>query len=305
MMVTDIPCLGLLSPRKLQLFGADANVTEIPRVVCAPDDEFAVVSALVQHLKSHSTDWDFVSWRGLSDTEPVRNLVGAENMIPSASTPDYYLTPTEDFKSSLPRNVKESLRKCYNSLKRDNHEFEFRVVKDVETVDEALETFFRLHASRAAREDTIAHRDNFAIGRARAFLSSYIRAAAAEGHVQVFQLVINRQVVATRIGFVFGTHLYLYFSGYLPEWGKYSVMTTTVWETIQYAIRSGYKVVNLSPGTDVSKTRWRPQEANFSSVTWIAPSIRGPVAHQGFTSLNNLAHKPLFARGLHQIRLDN
>jgi hypothetical protein len=33
-------------------------------------------------------------------------------------------------------------------------------------------------------------------------------------------------------------------------------MTTTVVETLEYAIREGMASVNLSTGTDASKTRW-------------------------------------------------
>jgi len=40
---------------------------------------------------------------------------------------------------------------------------------------------------------------------------------------------------------------------------KYSVMTTTVAEAIKYAIANGLNTVNLSPGADVSKTRWGPR----------------------------------------------
>jgi hypothetical protein len=42
--------------------------------------------------------------------------------------------------------------------------------------------------------------------------------------------------MATRIGFVLGKTLYLYYSGYDVKMRKYSIMTTTVCETIKYAI---------------------------------------------------------------------
>jgi CelD/BcsL family acetyltransferase involved in cellulose biosynthesis len=77
--------------------------------------------------------------------------------------------------------------------------------------------------------------------------------------VRVFQLEIAGQVVASRIGFIVSGSLYLYYSGFDPEWSKYSVMTTAVAEAIKYAIEQGLKTVNLSPGNDISKTRWGPR----------------------------------------------
>jgi CelD/BcsL family acetyltransferase involved in cellulose biosynthesis len=57
-----------------------------------------------------------------------------------------------------------------------------------------------------------------------------------------------------------GGTLYLYFSGYQREFGKYSVMTTLLAEIIKHAFAEGIGTVNLSTGNDVSKTRWAPRE---------------------------------------------
>jgi hypothetical protein len=79
-------------------------------------------------------------------------------------------------------------------------------------------------------------------------------------------------VVATRIGFVVGRSLYLYYSGFDPRWSKYSVMTTTVVEAIKYAIGEGLNALNLSPGTDVSKTRGSPREVPYAQAAQLYPS---------------------------------
>ena len=84
-------------------------------------------------------------------------------------------------------------------------------------------------------------------------------------------------MVASRVAFVLGDELYLYFSGYEPEWSRYSVMTTTVAESIKWAIERKMRVVNLSTGTDVSKTRWGPTSYTSCYGVLSSPSLRGPL----------------------------
>ena len=125
------------------------------------------------------------------------------------------------------------------------------------------------------------------------FLFSVCDALAARGAVRVFQLVIGGTVVASRIGFVVHDSLYLYYSGFDPEWAGYSVMTTVVAESIKYAISSGLKTVNLSTGTDVSKTRWSPRALPYQTAyepgsklrsRWILSAYRHARAGAGLQS---------------------
>ncbi|GAC1676150.1 MAG: hypothetical protein NVS9B2_26560 [Steroidobacteraceae bacterium] len=84
--------------------------------------------------------------------------------------------------------------------------------------------------------------------------------------MRIFQLKIGAHIVASRIGFVVDSSLYLYYSGYDVEWSRYSVMTTTLAEAIKYAIAKGFKTVNLSPTKDLAKTRWGPRQVDYKSA---------------------------------------
>jgi len=169
-------------------------------------------------------------------------------------------TTWEEFRAGLKRNIRESLRHCYNSLKRDGHAFTMTLASSPDAVREAVEVLFVLHALRAAMPGTIEHPNRFAGAGLRQFLQEACGELAARDIARVFQLTIDGRVVASRIGFEVGDSLYLYYSGFDPDWSKYSVMTTVVAEAIKYAIQRGLKTVNLSPGNDVSKTRWSPRE---------------------------------------------
>jgi CelD/BcsL family acetyltransferase involved in cellulose biosynthesis len=109
---------------------------------------------------------------------------------------------------------------------------------------------------------------------------------------------VGGEVVATRIGFAMGDTLYLYFSGSDPAWRKYSVMTTAVAEAFQRAIAEGFAAVNLSNGTDVSKTRWAPERIDYHDLVQVAPSRRARLAHGAY----RLVTGPALARMLRFLR---
>jgi len=264
MFVTHRPGFGPLRLRELQFFGADPYVTEWRGVLCHPDKRQEVVAALAAGI-DRERPADFVQWRGLPDATDgtaLRDLAVSEQL----ATRVFYLdlpASWADFREGLPRNIKESLRKCYNSLARDQHEMRLEVVGSPEETDAALDRFFELHARRAGARGTVGHPDVFATPPSADFLRAVCQDFARAGQLRIFQLVIADRVVATRIGFLMGDQIFMYFSGYDLDWARYSVMTTTVAEAIKWSIANGVRIFNLSTGEDVSKTRWRPERAHY------------------------------------------
>ena len=300
MMLTRRPAIGPIRTRELQFFGADPYVTELRGPVCRPEQGAAVLAALGRHLGEVERDWDWVQWRGLrrADTDEG-SRAGEPPLDQYSELSNYYLDlpPTwEAFRAGLSRNIKESLRKCYNSLARDGHAFELRVVEDPAEAGPALRLFLDLHRARADTTGTVDHIDVFARPEARRFLLDYGRSLAERGELKIFQLVIGGAVIATRIGIVLGQELYLYYSGYDVAWGRYSVMTTTVAEAIRWAVGHGFKVVNLSTGTDVSKMRWRPRQAVFGGGYQVSASVKSRLAYASVDALRRRGRpRPLAA----------
>lgn len=283
MMLTQRPGLELLSARQLQIFGADPNLTEIRSLVVSEDHRAQVYSAFMQHLQSCSERWDWLLLTGVPSDPALTDIVSAPfaRVEWLQAMPDYTLELPKtfaEFKSTRSRNIKESLRKCYNSLKRDGLEFEFRVLTSDADVEPALVEFFRLHRMRSERSDTVAHPDAFAAEKSRRFLRALCKRFAMRGNLRLFQLCIGGRVVATRIAFVCQDTLYLYYSGYDPAFAQYSVMTTVLAEAVRYAIEEGLASVNLSTGRDVGKLRWSPQETTYRDALVVSPSLRGGIA---------------------------
>lgn len=278
MMLTSRPGFGPIHLRELQFLGADSNMTEWRGPICAAERLDAVVAALGDHFRRNGREWHWIQWRGLGPGDDETS--GTPVQLSPETTQqqvDYYLRPGRDwdkFRSGLSRNLKESLRKCYNSLERDGHAFHFKVVECPEETAAAVDLFLQMHAERSNRRDTVQHLDVFAKANARAFLHDYAAGQARAGNFRAFQLFVDGVPVATRLGFVLGDEIYFYYSGYRQEWAPHSVMTTTLAEAIKWSISAGFNLINLSFGTDGSKTRWRPLKSVFTGGFELSPAWR-------------------------------
>lgn len=247
--------------------GADPGLTEIRGPLVEPGYEEVTVQVVHESLARLGA-WDWIQWSGLNEA-----MAGA---LARETSPQWYevtedyvldLPPTwQEFRPHLTRNMRESLRHCYNSLRRDRHSFEFVVAREQQEVRQALGRFLQLHALRANMTRGPKHPDRFAGKMPQAFLYDVCERLAARDAVRVFQLKIGGDVVASRIGFLAGDCLYLYYSGFDPAWARYSVMTTTVAEAFRYLMTQGIRTVNLSPIAERSKIRWRPRRLEFRSA---------------------------------------
>jgi CelD/BcsL family acetyltransferase involved in cellulose biosynthesis len=297
LMLTERPATGPLRLRLLQFVGADPSITEARGLVCDPAHEAIACGALLTDVRRHSPHWDFMHWRGVAATSGTREVVGrsADVQWTEGNSAFVLELPSSwaEFRSRLPRNTKESLRKCYNSLKRAGVAFEFRVFERGSELAYALEDFYALHAERARRADTVAHSDVFGASVSRAFLRDFVDQSRA-GSVLIFQLVVGGEVVATRVGFRSGQRLYLYYSGYAWAWRRYSIMTTLMAETLKWAVGERITSVNLSFGRDVSKTRWRPREVPFYEARWVSASWRGRLLQRTLKGVDELRRHQRF-----------
>jgi CelD/BcsL family acetyltransferase involved in cellulose biosynthesis len=275
--------VGPLNIVTVNLLGADPAITEIRTPMVDPRYEQPTAHTVQRHLAKLG-DWDWIHWTGISDAfAEALSAGGSLRWQPALTDLVLDMPPTwEEFRSHLKRNIRESLRHCYNSLKRDNHCFELQVIEDLPELHRGLDRFLELHVMRAKSEVGVMHPNRFASQVSRAFLYDVCERLCKRGALRLFQLKVGSQIVAMRIGFVVGDSLYLYYSGFDPEWSRYSVMTTTVAEAIKYAIAHDLKTVSLSPTKDISKTRWSPREVVYKSVHEQGPRLRSRLARQAY-----------------------
>jgi len=267
----------------LSLLGADQALTEIRMPLIAAEFH-SEVARVIQRQLATIDRWDWIQWMGATPAFG-RGLAVSADLRWQRALMDYVLDlpdAWDSFHKNLKRNIRESLRHCYNSLKRDKLEFSLAVLERPEDIQAGLDRFLRLHAMRARMEGSIAHPDHFATASAQAFLRDICARLAARNITRVFELIVDGKVVATRIGFLMGDTLYLYYSGFDTAWARYSVMTTTLAEIIKFAIANGVRTINLSPGTDVGKTRWGPRVVPIAQLLQVGPRFRSRAARAAY-----------------------
>jgi CelD/BcsL family acetyltransferase involved in cellulose biosynthesis len=285
--------IGYLSIGMLCFLGSDPNITELRPTLIAPGHELPVATALRRSLAA-AEGWDWIRW-SCKDGPLLHALTADAAPGPRHEVLDYVLdlAPTwEALRSGLKRNVRESLRHCYNSLKRDGLDFAFEVAETPEAVQRAIDLFLPLHTRRANLKDTVVHPNRFDGATSRQFLYDVCDRLARRGVARVFLLRIKGEVVAARIGFVVGSSLYLYYSGFDPEWAKYGVATTVVAEAMKYAISLGLATVNLSTGTDVSKTRWGANPVAYYDVDESRPSLKSQALFAAYLRITRIIKEP-------------
>ncbi len=193
--------VGPLRIVSVNLLGADPAITEVRAPLIDPDYEYLTACAVRDQLAKIG-DWDWIHWCGISDAF-ARALATGGRLQWQPPLSDYVLdmAPTwEEFRRRLKRNIRESLRHCYNSLKRDHHSFELRVIEDPRELRRGLDRFLELHALRAALESPV-HANRFASRVTREFLYDVCERLGKRGAVRLFQLEVDSQIVAMRIGF--------------------------------------------------------------------------------------------------------
>jgi CelD/BcsL family acetyltransferase involved in cellulose biosynthesis len=293
---------GFIRFRVAQFFGADASITELRGLVCAPDDQPAAVAALAEFFRDQYRSWDLLRWDGLRtcpNGERVNGL-GAESDT-SGQLPNYFIplpSTWDEMLSRLNGKFKRNIRKRYELLAKDGFAFKFRVNENAEAVKGSLLTFFDLHRLRAKSDEMgVKHPDRFTNEANRGFIADYVNLLTERGACRIFELEINDRPIASVLGFVMDDNLWLYSSGFDPSWRKYGVMTMLTAEILKWSIASRMKVVNLSCGKDMGKIRWNPTEVNFFHLLQPAPRRKGRLLLRAYESVDGLRRLAAWSRG--------
>ena len=269
-------------------------ITEIRTPMIEPGYEFLAIHA-VQAALQKIPDWDWVHWAHLGpEMEAALRASGRplDWHQPPMADVVLDLAPTwTEFRSRLKRNIRESLRHGYNSLSRDGLTFEFEALQEPADVRHGLDRYFELHRLRAEFTRGPRHPNRFESETSRHFLRDVCDRLSSRRVVRLFVLRIRGECVAMRLAFAVADSLYLYYSGFDPAWWKYGVMTTTVAESIKYAIENGFKTVNLSPTNIVSKSRWGPRQIDFPSAYQTGPRLRSRLANSAYLTAQTDDHR--------------
>ncbi len=251
--------------RYVRPFGADPNLTELRLPLSLPEHQASLMQCWAD--LAHREILGASEFLLIQQKQLAENFIEQQtdlHLLEQRNIPNFVLplgTDWVSFRAGLKRNIKESLRHCYNSLQREGLSASLRFSQGAAILTD-LAQFYALHRARAEATDMVVHPDYFAHPQHRLFLESLLASPFAE-RMYLFKLEVAGKVVAMRLAFRMNQELYLYYSGYDLAYKQYSVMTTLKAEIIKWAISQQIPALNLSVGEDVSKTRWQPQRRDY------------------------------------------
>jgi CelD/BcsL family acetyltransferase involved in cellulose biosynthesis len=235
-------------------FIGDASICDFMDVLVDPANAEAAYEDLWAQLREQ--DWSEVELWGLMESSPTRERVktyAAQNgyhveEIPEAVSPRLDLPATwEDYLASLGKKDRHELRRKIRRLYDSGASVDFDVLSSQEDVVAAMDDFLTLH--RDSRQD----KTEFMTPEMESFFRRMASALAAEGLIRLFMLRVNGKPAATVLCFDAGSHLYMYNSGYDPEFSGLSVGLVSKALVLQWAIENGMSGLDFLRGDEPYK----------------------------------------------------
>jgi CelD/BcsL family acetyltransferase involved in cellulose biosynthesis len=292
--VRSVPRFGV-RVKCLRMLGAGrySQLTEVPQVLSARGQSRRVLRAVVGDLCEQSHEWDWVELalgpgQGWFEREWIPHQGRGSGCVAMHKATRAFvvlpLAPTwDELRHSLKRNVKESIRRGANRLRRDAHTWRLVEPDGSEAaLERSIDTLVSLHRARSRVQGTEPHADYFADSREEAFLYDAGRALHRSGHFTPLVLEVDGEEVAARLVLETGGSSFFSVSGADPAWWHYNVGTTLLALALERSIDRDGVLVNLSHGPDVSKLRWSEELEYAQSFLLVGERLRSRVAFAAF-----------------------
>jgi CelD/BcsL family acetyltransferase involved in cellulose biosynthesis len=235
-------------------FIGDAAICDFMDVLVDP----ACADAAYENLWSQlcDQDWTEIELWGLMESSPTRERVkafaaqngyGVEEHA-EAVAPRLVLPATwEDYLASLGKKDRHELRRKIRRLYDSGAGVDFDILSTQDEVVAAMDDFLALHTQ--SRQD----KTDFMTPEMESFFRRMASALAAEGLVKLFMLRINGKPAASVLCFDAGSHLYMYNSGYDPEFSALSVGLVSKALVLRWAIENGMSGLDFLRGDEPYK----------------------------------------------------
>lgn len=235
-------------------FIGDASICDFMDVVVDDSRADEAYASLWHHLTQE--DWSELELWGLMASSPTRARIKAfaaaqgytvteelEAVAPRLELPATW----DDYLASLGKKDRHELRRKIRRLFDSGATVTFDVLETQEDIVGAMDEFLELHTrSRADKTE-------FMTAEMEIFFRRMASAMAAEDLVRLFMLRINNRPAASVLCFDAGSHLYLYNSGYDPEFSSLSVGLVSKALCLRWAIETGKAGLDFLRGDEPYK----------------------------------------------------
>lgn len=235
-------------------FIGSGSVCDFMDFLIAPDRADEAYRRLWHELCAE--EWRELDLWGLQASSPTRAKVAdlareagyafeeqEEAVAPRLSLPSSW----DDYLASLGKKDRHELRRKMRRLLESGASVNLEVYQEQDDVNAAMDEFLRLHTM--SRQD----KAEFMTGQMASFFRRMASALAAEGLVRLFMLYVDNKAVASILCFDAGSYLYMYNSGYDPEFSSFSVGLVSKALCLRWAIENGKSGVDFLRGNEPYK----------------------------------------------------
>ena len=230
------------------------SICDYMDVVCTPGFEAAFFTQILGRLASDGIAT--VELRGIREHSP--SLAPIEAAAPGAgfalAREDEALSPSvelpgtwEEYLGRLSKKDRHELRRKLRRLDSGG-DIELRVVAEPDEASDLLDTLFRLMRISSHHKEEFLERPGM-----EAFFREMVRVMAEERMLRFYLLTLDRLPVASVLNFDLGGVLYMYNSGYDPQYSSYAVGLMSKALLIRDAIESGRSCVDFLRGDESYK----------------------------------------------------
>ena len=191
------------------------------------------------------------------------------------------LPPTwDELLDGLHRSMRGNIRYYPRLMERNGHKLAFRIADDVGAVRAALPKLFALHTARANAPTGERHRDRLREPSHREFLQRLASVLPKNGAMKLGLLQVDGVDVAAQLWFERNGTIFLHYSGYQPEWSRFSVAMVVTSEIIRTGVERGMRRVEFLRGSKQFKTRWNTEQRMQTDIYYVRHPLLLPMFHR-------------------------
>ena len=231
------------------------SICDYMDVVVTPGFERSFFPAILEQLAADGAKR--IDLRGLLATSPT--LAGVSDAAAAAGfsveREDEALSPSvalagtwDEYLGTLSKKDRHELRRKMRRLESGGGDVALRVVTEPEEAAGLLDTLFHLMRISSHHKEEFLERPGM-----EAFFREMTSTMAAEGMLRFYALTFDGQAVASVLNFDLGGQLYMYNSGYDPDYSHYAVGLMSKALLLKEAIEQGRSCVDFMRGDEPYK----------------------------------------------------
>jgi len=272
-------------PAALQLAGAGRHVllTDTPGVLTATGSHRKVVKAVADELAT-VPGWSWCTLtlsprQGWSDQLAAPGVSCVVPRVGRACVVSPLPATADAFDAQLKRNVRESIRRSANRLKRSGEAWSVeRVPGSAPAFGAALDETVALHGRRARLSAHKGHRDVFADGRYARLLATAAAGPGGADLMTVYTLRVGGRALAAQVVLHAPASSTLLVSGIHPDGWQYSPLALITREIARDGIAAGRTRLDHSAGPDTGKLRWSEELETYPEFSVVRTDRRHRLA---------------------------